>query len=397
MGLSNAPVGFVGGFIVLPLPQILAADGVSPARIAAISGVCLLPGFWVLFLGPLLDLRFTRRYYATGFAALSALLLGCAVLMRHHMLVLEVLVTISYAGAMLSSNALGGWLSSIVPEDDQRGLFESRLSAWTQVGFFIGNGAMAALAPEALRTLPLLLAAALLGAMVFLPAAIFLWMPVPPHEAVNSRRLASSYREFLKVMWTLLKRRDTVLALLLFIAPTGAFALTNFLSGISHDFHTTDAFVSRMGGLVLTIAGAAACLLPPVLARWFRPLPLYLLIGSAGSVFTLLLLLLPRTPETFALAFLGENVFQAMSFTAVVAVCLTVIGRENPLAATQFGLLTAVTVLPIVYMGALDGRVYEAMHGIAGTLLVDGGLSLVSCVVMCVMMKRLWFRAQPTR
>jgi hypothetical protein len=42
-----------------------------------------------------------------------------------------------------------------------------------------------------------------------------------------------------------------------------------------------------MGGVVLSLAGAAACLLLPVLARWIKALPLYLLIGTVGSLFTL--------------------------------------------------------------------------------------------------------------
>jgi PAT family beta-lactamase induction signal transducer AmpG len=127
-----------------------------------------------------------------------------------------------------------------------------------------------------------------------------------------------------------------------------------------------------------------------------KPLPLYLLIGTVGSVFTLLLLALPRTPATFAVAFVGENVVQALSFTAAVAICFEVIGRNNALAATQFGLLTAMTVIPIVYMGRLDGRVYSmawsghrALRGMTGTMLVDGGLSLAACVVMYAAMQRL--------
>ena len=72
MGLSNAPFGLVSGFIVLPLPQMLAAQGVPELKIAAISAACFSPGFWVFLLGPLLDVRFSRRWYATFFALLSA-------------------------------------------------------------------------------------------------------------------------------------------------------------------------------------------------------------------------------------------------------------------------------------------------------------------------------------
>jgi PAT family beta-lactamase induction signal transducer AmpG len=171
----------------------------------------------------------------------------------------------------------------------------------------------------------------------------------------------------------------------LFLAPTGSFALTNQLGGMARDFHASDAFVSRMGGVVLSSAGAAVCLLLPIVSRWVRPLPLYLAIGTTGSLFTLALLLLPRTPAAFAVAFMAENVVQALSFTSAVAICLATIGRDNPLAATQFSLLTSATVLPILYMGVLDGRAYAGlgcMSGLNGMYLWDGCLSLASCVVM---------------
>jgi MFS transporter, PAT family, beta-lactamase induction signal transducer AmpG len=397
MGLSNATIGLVGGFIVLPLPQMLAAQGVPEIKIAAVSAACLSPGFWVFLLGPMLDLRFTRRWYATVFATLAGLGLTVAVLLRGHLLALEAMVMMAYAASVLSSNALGGWLAGVVPvvaesEGDETNHEGARLSAWTQVGLFLGNGLMAGLAAEGLRRLPLGAIAPLLGALVILPAAVFPWIPIPesnsPDSAKSTLNLArDGFRQLFIELRALLKRREVLLTLLLFTAPTGSFALTNQLGGISQEFHASPAFVGRMGGVVLSLAGAAACLLLPLLARWIKSLPLYLLIGTVGSLFTLTLLLLPRTPVTFAVAFLGENVVQALSFTAAVAICFATIGRNNPLAATQFSLLTSATVIPILYMGVLDGRVYGG-HGLARMYLMDGGLSLAACALMAVIMRR---------
>jgi len=380
MGLSNATYGLVGGFIVLPLPQLLAHQGVPEWKIAAVSAACLFPGFWVFLLGPLLDVRFSRRWYATAFAVLAGVGLTAALLERGRLPVLEALLMMSYASGVLSSNALGGWLATIVRAED-----EARLSAWTQVGTFVGNGTMVVLAGEMLRALPLGVAAPLLGAVVVVPVMVFPWMPADVGDRL-SVRVRERFGDLFRDVGRLLRRREVLLTLLLFVAPTGSFALTNLLGGEVREFHATDAFVSRMGGAVLSVAGAASCLLLPVLARWVRALPLYLLIGTAGSVFTLLLLLLPRSPGMFAVAFLGENMVQALSFTAAVAICFHTIGRENPLAATQFSLLTSATVLPIVYMGVLDGRV-STLHGVSGMFVVDGALSLLACGVMAVVMR----------
>jgi PAT family beta-lactamase induction signal transducer AmpG len=403
MGLSNATIGLVGGFIVLPLPQMLAAQGVPEIKIAAVSAACFSPGFWVFLLGPMLDIRFTRRRYATFFAILAGSGLTLAVFMRGHLLVLEVTLMMAYAASVLSSNALGGWLAGVIPdvaesEGDNPNHEGARLSAWTQVGLFLGNGLMAGAAAEGLRLLPLWVIAPLLGALVILPAAVFPWIPVPelvsPDSARSALNLArDGFRQLFIELRALLKRREVILTLLLFTAPTGSFALTNQLGGVSQDFHASPAFVGRMGGAVLSLAGAAACLLLPLLARWIKSLPLYLLIGTIGSLFTLALLILPRTPTTFAVAFLGENVVQALSFTAAVAICFATIGRNNPLAATQFSLLTSATVIPILYMGVLDGRIYGG-HGLARMYLVDGGLSLAACALMAAV---IWlFARSPT-
>jgi MFS transporter, PAT family, beta-lactamase induction signal transducer AmpG len=385
MGMGYAVFGLAGGFLVLPLPQMLASQGVPETTITAVSGACFLPGFWTFLLGPMLDVRFSRRWYATVFALLSGVLMTVAVLLRRHVTALEVALMISYAAAVMSSNALGGWLASIVAEDDR-----ARLSAWTQVATFLGNGLMAWLATEGLRRLPNTLTAVGLGVLVALPAVIFPFIPLPEVEIAQAQRLAAelraSFKAFLGEILALLRRREVLLALLLFVLPTGSFALTNFLSGVARDFGASEAFVGRMGGVVLTVAGIVGSLLLPALVRWFRGVPLvrlYLGIATVGAVFTLGLLLLPRTPTTFAVAFLGENVFQALAFTTEVAITFAVIGKHNPLAAAQFSLLTSATVLPIVGMGMVDGRVYGG-HGLSGALAVDGGLCLAACVAMIV-------------
>jgi PAT family beta-lactamase induction signal transducer AmpG len=400
MGIANTTFGLVAGFIVLPLPQLLAAQSVPPAQIAAVSSACLFPGFWVFFLGPVLDLRFTRRFYATAFALLASVLLTLAILLRAHILGLEITLMLAYASAVMSSNALGGWLAGILPvhpnaPDAEQDRDRASLSAWTQVGNFIGNGLMAGLAAEALRLLPLAVAAPLLGLLVILPAAIFPFMPAEHTLPDQTTPARESFRTLFRDLAALFRRRDLLLTLLLFVAPTGAFALTNQLTGVAADFHASDAFVSRMGGTVLTAAGAASCLLLPIFARWVRPLPLYLAIGTTGSLFTLALLLIRATPGTFALAFLAENVAQALSFTAAVAICFEIIGPANPLAATQFSFLTSATVLPIVTMGILDGRVYSGigsgfahLQGLRAMVAVDGTLSLAACAVLYLLLRR---------
>src|ERR1700734_3835318 len=90
MGLSNASFGLYGGIAFFAIPQVLATFHVSEAKIAGITAMALSPNFWAVVFGPMLDVRFSRRWYATLFAALASLLAVLALLNLHHLVILEI-------------------------------------------------------------------------------------------------------------------------------------------------------------------------------------------------------------------------------------------------------------------------------------------------------------------
>src|ERR1700693_2512449 len=131
MGLSNAAFGLYSGIAFFALTQVLATHHVSEARIAAITAMALSPNFWAVIFGPMLDVRFSRRWYATFFAALAAGLVLIAVMNLDHLVVLEVALVLGSCSAILSTPALAEWSQSVSPKADKtnsaRGL-TSRIS-----------------------------------------------------------------------------------------------------------------------------------------------------------------------------------------------------------------------------------------------------------------------------
>ena len=169
----------------------------------------------------MLDVRFSRRWYATLFAALASLLAVIALLNLHHLVILEIALVTGSAAAILSTTALGGWLSTVAREED-----ENKLSAWFNFAYIAAMGLSMGVGGELVRNLPLWLAAGLVGAVVFLPATIFLLIPAPGPD----RRLAGeSFAQFSREILLLLRRREVLITLLLFLTPCGSFALTNML------------------------------------------------------------------------------------------------------------------------------------------------------------------------
>lgn len=368
-GLGNLPFGLYGGVMLATIPQLLAAKGVPQPDIASVTAVGLSPGFFYFFISPILDVRFSRKLYAYVLGVITALMLFAALMSTGNLTLLGIfLFSGQFAGALYSS-AVGGWLGSLVRHED-----EARLGVWFTIGNFAGYGATAMVGILLLRSLPFVLGAGLLSAMVLLPLLSFPFLPSSPPD----RRLASeTFGRFFADVIALLKKPAVLGALPFFITPCASFALINTLSALGNDFHTSEETVATILGFGASLP-AIGSLLVPFLARYVALRPLYLLIGSVGALFSLSLIVLPHSPVTFTMAVVGENFFACAGLAVATAIIFDTIGRDNPLAATQFAVLNAALLIPPTYMQELDGIGY-GWGGLAGNLLMDAGLSLAAC------------------
>jgi PAT family beta-lactamase induction signal transducer AmpG len=380
MGLSNSSVGLNSGIAFFVMPQLLAAQHISEVTIAGITAAAMSSNFWPFVFGPMLDVWFSRRLYATVFAALAAILTVVVVLNLNRPAVLEVALVMGVAAAMLYTTALCGWLSTVCRHEDK-----NKLSAWANIAVISGTGVTSVLGGELIRHLPLWLAAALLGVIVFLPTTLFLFIP----SAGPDKRLASeSFGQFGGEILALLRRREVLIALLILLSPCSSFALTNLLGGLGGDFHASARVVSLAGGAGAFFPGIAGCLLFPIIAKGRSLLFLYLADGVIGSLFTLSLILLPHTPAMFTLALVGEYLFQAVAFSIQVGIMFETIGKNNPLAATTFTLLSAATYVQITYMMVFDGKGYS-LGGLRGSLGMDAAVSIASCLLVGLLLYKL--------
>ena len=379
MGLSNATLGFGNGITLFLMPQLMAEAHVPEAKIATITAVALSANFWFVLFGPILDVRFSRRWYATVFAALSGVAATLAVLSVHRLIVLQIATVVCMAAAPLSSSALGGWLSNITPHEQK-----NPLSKWINIALISGSGAIIAVGGELVHGLPLFMAAVVMGAIVVLPAAVFPFMPAPGPD----RRLAAeSFLQFNREVVSLLGRREVVIVLLLFLSPCSSFVLPNLLGGLGADFHASARVVSLAGGAGAFVPGLIGCFLFPVIARRLRLRSFYFANGILGCLFTLSLVVLPHTTTTFALAVFGEFLFQAVAFSIQIGIVFDAIGPENPLAATTFSFLTAATNVPVTYITLIDGHAYS-IGGITALLFTDAAIGILTCSIAFILLPK---------
>jgi PAT family beta-lactamase induction signal transducer AmpG len=384
MGLSNLPYGLYGGVVAFAVPQLLAARHVPEASIASLTAVAYSPGFWAFLFSPILDVRFSRRWYAASLGAAASLTLFVAFLNLDHLALLETVLTVGFFAAYLYQSAIGGWLSSITSGEE-----EKSVSVWMTIGNVGGFGVMAMGCNQLVRHLSPTAGALVLGALVLLPMVAFPFMQAPGPD----RRLASeSFGQFFGDLVSLVKQREVLVAIILFAAPAATFSLTNFLGGRGGDFHASPGFVGLVGGVGVAAGGITGCLIFPALSRILSLRPLYLTVGIIGALCTLGLILLPHAPVSYAIILITENLFQSLAITISTAITFETIGRDNPLASTTFCFITSAYGVPISYMLYIDSFGFTR-GGIAGSLAIDAITGILASVLLGLML--LWLARRP--
>jgi PAT family beta-lactamase induction signal transducer AmpG len=242
---------------------------------------------------------------------------------------------------------------------------------------------------QLVRYLSPLAVALLVGISILLPTIAFPFMQAPGPD----RRLArESFPQFFGELVSLVKRREVLVAVILFAAPAGTFSLTNFLGGRGNDFHASPGFVGLVGGLGVAAGGIVGCLVFPPLSRLMPLRPLYLTVGLAGALCTLGLILLPHTPAAYAIILITQNLFQSLAITNSIAVVLETIGRNNPLASTTFCFVASAYGVPISYMLYIDAFGF-ARGGIAGSMALDAITGMLASLLLGAML--VWLARRP--
>jgi PAT family beta-lactamase induction signal transducer AmpG len=384
MGLTNLSYGLYGGVIAFAAPQLLGDRHVPESSIAGLTAVAFSPGFWAFLVSPVLDVRFSRRWYAVVLAVIASLSLVVAFLNLDQLGLLQVVLTAGFAAAYLYQSAIGGWLSAITSPVE-----EKTVSVWMTIGNVGGFGLMAMGCNQLVRHASPLAVALLVGISILLPTIAFPFMQAPGPD----RRLArESFPQFFGELVSLVKRREVLVAVILFAAPAGTFSLTNFLGGRGNDFHASPGFVGLVGGLGVAAGGIVGCLVFPPLSRLMPLRPLYLAVGLAGALCTLGLILLPRIPAAYAIILITQNLFQSLAITNSTAVALETIGRDNPLASTTFCFIGSAYGVPISYMLYIDAFGF-ARGGIGGSMALDAITGMLASFLLGAML--VWLARRP--
>jgi MFS transporter, PAT family, beta-lactamase induction signal transducer AmpG len=384
MGFTNSIYGFAYAVVLVTVPQLLAAHGVAEPVIANLTALALIVSLAAFAVAPVLDTLISRRAWAIALAlAVSGLTFSVLILPNASPILAPLLATDALVASLYCA-AIGGWLGAALPKGS-----DETIGTWFTIGNGFGFGLGAISQFWLMSHLPNTLGAATIAGATLVPLAI---MPLMPAPDAGRRAVHESFGNLARDLAQLVRRPVVLRILLIFVLPCAAFTLTNAFGGIGRDFHASEGLVDVANGVGATVIGFVASLAARLLLKRLPAPLLYLGIGVIGAAFTLSLLALARTPTTYLMAVVGENMAQSIAQVSQNAIVFRSIPEGSPLASSQFGLLSTALVIPYAYMQMLDGYGYKLAGGVAGSFAMDALVSLAACILLLVPVMR-WLRA----
>jgi PAT family beta-lactamase induction signal transducer AmpG len=373
MGLAATPYGCVGGLIATTVPVLLRAEGVPVTRIAGIITLALSPMFWSFLLGPMLDVRYSKKFYAFALASLAAACIVLAVFHLHNVPVLTALLVAANTMVCVYRYAISSWLTAVIETHHY-----PTAGAVTEIANLGGAGAAGGVSIWLVRSLPLPFAAAAIAALILLPTLLLLGFPDIP---VPLRGARAVFRTFFRDLYQLMKQRRCRYGLLVFLAPVCSFALP--FAAVGKEFHTSENWMATINGPANAVLCSLGCVAAVYVSRWISVRLAYILTGLIAAVVTGVMMFSPRTMLVFTVGRLLYSFLEGINFAIYSAYLYELVGPNNPLAGTQVSLLSAASCLPIVYMTALDGFGFD-LGGMTGMLAMDTFVAVAACVPILI-------------
>ena len=370
--------GTFNGFAAVGLAQLLTDRGVSLDRASEVIALILTASYVSFLLTPLVDCGMPRRLWAGALAITAAVCLGVSVPMLHaaghnggHGASATALILVLFTGYLCNqmyTSTIGGMIPNLVAPSQH-----GAVSAWMNIAYLTLTFAGGALGVWEVRHLSLMAATLLVPLPILLGATPLFFLPMEVREL---RDFSGAMRQLGRDLIATVRKPSYLFALLVFVIPSATFALQSLFGGMGADFHASPDATNLYVGLLSTVACAVgAALGGPLSSRIDRRLlfiapAMLAALGSLGMVYG------PHVPWVFASGMFFYNLMAGINYTATSALVFQIVGRNNPLSATQYSVCIAACNLAIAGSVFMDGK--GAGHaGARGALTVDALLSLV--------------------
>ena len=393
------PFGVVPGFLTVALAYQLSKMGIDTSDIAWFVALSYVPQWGKWLWAPLVDTLLTRKIWYVGAAFLSGLgmvLAGREAGSAHVSIsVLSSWLMISNFASTFLAMAIEGLMAASVP-DHQRG----RASGWAQAGNLGGQGVGGGLGLWLMQGGGMTAegSGAVLGAVCMLCCGALFWVDgaralikVDGHlEAAGQLGFAANARAVVLDLWTMLRSRLGLLALIVCVLPIGSGAAQNFWSPIADEWKASANVVALVNGALGGVISALGCLAGGWVCDRMDRKTAYCGFGFLLTLAAVGMAYGPRNPTQFIAWTSAYNFVIGLCYAGYSAVVLEAVGRTA--AATKFSLLSGLSNIPISLMTLVDGAANKR-SGTVGLLLADAACGVVGIALFAALVTA--WRARP--
>jgi PAT family beta-lactamase induction signal transducer AmpG len=284
-----------------------------------------------------------------------------------------------YLANQVYTSAIGGMVPNLVAPSQL-----GAVSAWMNIAYLSLSFMGGALSVWEIRHLPVVVASLLVPLPVLLGASPLL---ILGYEDRALSQFRDAMRQLLTNLRATLRQRRFLFALLVFVVPSATFALQNLFGGMGTDFRASANLTNLSVGILSTIGCAVGAALGGPLSNRIDRRLLFIAPAMVAGLGSLAMAFGPHTPWVFAGGMLFYNLMAGINYTATSALVFQIVGKNNPLSATQYSVCIAACNLAIAGTVYLDGA--GSGHGGAkGSLIVDALLSLVLGAIVLALVYR---------
>jgi MFS family permease len=350
--------------------------------VAALIAASLLPQVFKFLWAPLVDTTLSlKKWYvlSTVITSLSILATGILPFRASSLPLMTTIVIVGNVASSFLGIAANGLAAHETP-DEMKGRVGGYLQAGNLGGSGLGGGAGLWLAQHMSNVwMP---AAVLAFACLLCCGALFFVHEHP--SSVKAEKITITLSNLFKDIWSTLKAKMGVLALVLCFLPLGTAAASNLWAAVAGDWHAgadTVAFVTGvMGGLIT----AVGCLIGGWICDRMDRKNAYIIFGLIQAICAVAMAYSPHTELMYIVWTSIYAVSNGLSYAAFSAFVLEAIGKGA--AATKYTVYASLSNAPIYYMTIIDGWGY-AKYGPKGMLDVEAIFAIVGIVLFFLVLK----------
>ncbi|MFO1414393.1 MAG: MFS transporter [Burkholderiales bacterium] len=368
-----APFGVVSGFLSVAIGFLLSQAGVGVEEIAALVAASFIPQTWKFLWAPVADTTLTaKRWYVIACVVSAAGVYAIAALpaTRASLPWLYAIAVLSSFATTFLAMAAESLLAYDTPPDRK-----GRASGWYQAGNLGGGGLGGGAGLWLAQVLPApwmsgaILAAACLACCL---ALRFIREPVrPPRGAHYGQDLANVVRD----LWSVVKARSGMLALLICFLPLGTGAASGLWSAVAKDWSASADTVALVTGVVGGIASAIGCFMGGWVCDRMERKNAYALFGLLLALCAVGMAAAPKTENSYIVFTTIYSWISGLSYAGFTAIVLETIGQGA--AATKYNVFASLSNVPIAYMIVVDGWAH-GRFGADGMLYVEAAFGVAA-------------------